>query len=353
MSAVETLVLEGADPSARGEQHGEAWRDDIRALYEIRLGLMFDKTDLQTEQEVLDLAARHLPVLEHFDPGLSYELTGIARGAGLTPAHIVVLNHYTDLRDLGRAHLDDSGCTVLYAPAHDGQGPFLGQTWDTHGSATDYVRLLDIREPDRRTLLFTIAGCLGMAGLNDRGVGVAINNLICNDARVGIVWPALVRRMLAQDSARAARDEVLAAPLGSGHHYMVADEAEVFGVEANGTDKKVIQEGAGRTHLHTNHCLDDELAAAVQVAATSTTYVRYDAVQQRLAAGEAPGSLDELFAWLVPVSYARDPDDHNAVATCGAMVMELGARHARSVTGPAREGAETTFTDLSKRSAHG
>ena len=36
---VKTLVLEGNNPRSWGEQHGEAYRSDIQALYEIRLAL--------------------------------------------------------------------------------------------------------------------------------------------------------------------------------------------------------------------------------------------------------------------------------------------------------------------------
>ncbi len=35
-----------------------------------------------------------------------------------------------------------------------------------------------------------------MAGVNSSGVGVTINNLSSTDARIGVIWPALVRKAL-------------------------------------------------------------------------------------------------------------------------------------------------------------
>ena len=90
-----TLTLTGTDPARHGEQHGEAFRADIQAAWELRLRLTLERTDLGTVDNVLALARHHLPLLQRFDAGLYAELHGIARGAGLTAEQIVVLNHYT------------------------------------------------------------------------------------------------------------------------------------------------------------------------------------------------------------------------------------------------------------------
>jgi isopenicillin-N N-acyltransferase-like protein len=47
----------------------------------------------------------------------------------------------------------------------------LGQTWDMHGTAEPYVRLMRIRPraATTRSLCFTLTGCLGMTGLRRTG----------------------------------------------------------------------------------------------------------------------------------------------------------------------------------------
>jgi isopenicillin-N N-acyltransferase-like protein len=335
--AIEHLVLTGNDPGAWGEQHGEARREQIAALYAIRIELTLQKTDLADEAQVVALAQRHVPLLREFDAALMSELEGISRSSGLSLAQLVVVNHYTDLRDLGRRHLteqeaqaeeDDGGCSVIYAPGDD--GALLGQTWDMHGSATDHVFLLEVPGDDgERTLLFSISGCLGMTGLTSWGLGMTINNLNSVDARVGVVWPTLVRRALRCRTAAEARDVVLDAPLGSGHHYVVADEREVYGVETSGTRKKLTQSGADAVHLHTNHCVDPEMADTARILPTSTTERRLATLQRRVAQGHAPRSAQALWDGLGEVSAGRDPaGTPHAVATCGAFVMDLAARRA-------------------------
>ena len=188
------LVLDQSSPKARGEAHGVHFRKQIHALYEIRRELTLGRTDLETEDNLLALAKLHLPLAERYDAELFAELKGIASGADISLEALVVVNHYTDLRDLSRAELDDGGCSVLYAP---GPPSVLGQTWDMHGSATDFVCILEVKSGDEHTALFSITGCLGMTGLNTHGLGMTINNLNSRDAKVGILWPDLRTSLLA------------------------------------------------------------------------------------------------------------------------------------------------------------
>ena len=325
---VETLVLEGHDPRAWGQMHGETWREKIAGLYDIRLALTLERTDLGTEQDVLRLARRHLPLLDAFDADLGQELRGIADGADIAVEKLVIVNHYTDFRDLSRAALDDDtdpgGCSAIYAPL--AEGPTLAQTWDMHGSATEYVTLLLVPRPDgAHTLLFTLTGCLGMTGLTSWGLGMTINNLNSLDAKVGVLWPALVRRTLQAPSAREARDVILNAPLGSGHHYIVADERDVFGIETSGQMKKVIQQGADGVHLHTNHCIDDELKPTARILSSSTSLARYDELLAMVEAG-LPRDARGLYRALDQVSTPRTPTEPHRVATCGALAMDLATR---------------------------
>src|SRR5687767_15133252 len=73
MSAIRLLELQGTDPAKWGEQHGESFRDDIKAIAAIRMELTLSKTDLGTKENVLALAKHHLPLLEQFDAALFAE----------------------------------------------------------------------------------------------------------------------------------------------------------------------------------------------------------------------------------------------------------------------------------------
>lgn len=359
---IRVVELTGRTPRAWGEQHGEALRDEVRALYDVRLRLTIGKTDLGDEATVLRLAAGHLPLLAAYDAALSDELHGIARGAGLTPAHLVVVNHYTDLRDLRRKDLpaqDPGGCSAIFAPS---SAPVLAQTWDMHGTAEPFAILLKVPGgPDggttkprvttggvpvpESTLLFTIAGCLGMTGLTSWGLGLTINNLNSVDAVIGVLWPATVRKALRQRDARRALDAILETPNGSGRHYVVADAQDAFAVETSGTKKKVIAENPRRAFVHTNHCVDDEMKATCRIPDGSTTLARYETLAAAAARG-LPTDLHGVFDALGAVALPHSRQDPDAVATCGAFAMDLQKRAAIATVGAPGPDAPWTLFEL-------
>ncbi len=344
---IELAEFDQDDPVARGEAHGELWRPQIQELCEIRGALALAKGSFRDRGELDAIARLHLPLLADFSPSLSAELLGIARGAGVTPEQIVILNHYTDLRDVPRSVLDEpvladmpkepgddpGGCTSIYVPG-EGGGPVLGQTWDMHGTALPFVRLMRIRPRggDDELLCFTLTGCLGMTGLSADGVGVTINNLSSTDGQVGVVLPALVRAMLASGSATAARAVLEATRLSSGHHYMMADGRTFFGVETSGKQKVVTQVSARAAHLHTNHCFDPVLRKVEKVPKVSTTYRRFD-LATTLYVQQRPRDPQGVWEFLSShEGYPRSLCSHvvddiggdpSAARTCGVMVMQL------------------------------
>jgi isopenicillin-N N-acyltransferase like protein len=345
------VLFDDASPLARGRAHGELWRSEIRDLAELRTHLCLARGTFADAAQLLSVSRLHLPVLAAHLPELHDELVGIAEGADLAPEHIVVLNHYTDLRDVPPSVLDGSsrpsgpdaepdGCTALYL--HGTEGPVLGQTWDMHASAEPFVRSIRVREADgREAICFTLTGCLGMAGMGAHGVGVTINNLSSTDGGLGVVWPALVRAMIAQRSARAAYELLLRTPLSSGHHYMIADGDEFFGVECSGQLKVLTQVGAKAAHLHTNHCFDPVLRMRENVARASSTFDRLN-MATTLYVQQRPTDLDGLWRLLAshdgrPRSICSHLDeergDASASKTCGRLAMELATGRIRLARG--------------------
>ena len=302
---------------------------------------------------MLAAADAHLPVLQAYDRALYDELVGIAEGANLEPARIVVANHYTDLRDLdpdpakwqpapthdapeavgataGASGLGGDGCSVLWAESPTGR--ILAQTWDMHATAIPYVMTLGIPEtahtPAMR--LLTVTGCLGMAGMNSHRVGVAINNLYSTDATLGVVWPAIVRAALTKTNANDARQLILTAPIGSGHHYFVADREHAYAIEASGTRRKQVYAGESGTYCHTNHSFDKDVEARSKVPASSTTYDRLKLLESDVGR-HAIADVDDAWRRLGsedgwPRSVCTNmatPESPHGAATCGAIAMNL------------------------------
>nr|HEX4316583.1 C45 family peptidase [Kofleriaceae bacterium] len=348
----ELVLPAGKTPRQWGQIHGESFRGEIATLAAIRVYLCCKVGGFKSRDQVIAAARAHLPVLAAYDAALSDELLGIADGARVSPEDIVVANHYTDLRDLdpdpatwraaptrdapeltgasaGADGLGGDGCSVLWAESPTGR--ILAQTWDMHATAIPYVMTLAVPAsgdaPAAR--LLTVTGCLGMAGMNGARVAIAINNLFSTDATLGIVWSAMVRRALRATTADAARDVIATSPIGSGHHYVVADRRAAYAIEASGTRRKQVF-GGGASYCHTNHSLDDDIAARSKVPPTSTTYDRMGWLERDLARA---GVHDLTDAWQrlgsedgFPRSVCTNmatPESPHGAATCGAIAMNL------------------------------
>ncbi len=354
---MQPVVFDQADPRARGRAHGELWRDSIAALAELRLELTVKRGRFVDTSDVLQAAGMHLPVLEAHAPPMYEELLGIAEGSGASAEQIVVLNHYTDLRDVPPALCglpespaddgDPGGCTAIYF--NGVHGPVLGQTWDMHATAEPFVRMISIapRGSDQQSLCFTLTGCLGMAGIGQDAVAVTINNLSSTDGNIGVLWPAVVRSMIAARSAEQARAALLSMPLSSGHHYMIADGRDFFGYESSGRRKVLTQTGPRAGHLHTNHCFDPVLRQHESVPRSSTTFARLN-MATTLYAQQRPSTVDELWSLLgshdgYPGSLCTHQDevlsDDTASRTCGRLVMQVSQGEVRVARGCSQRGS--------------
>lgn len=349
---LEPVCFDHDDAAARGRAHGELWRAEIHELAEIRCRLMLHDAaavGVRLDRAGLEaLAGAHLPLLAREEPEAHAELLGIATGSDLSPERIVVLNHYTDLRDVlfspGALAREPDGCTAIYL--HGREGPTLGQTWDMHASAAPYVRMMRIapRHGGTEVLCLTLVGCLALAGIGQHGVAVTINNLCSTDARVGLVWPALVRSLLACPDAPAAYARLRRAPLGSGHHYMIADGHAFYGVECSGAHKVLTQSGPKAAHLHTNHCFDPVLRTCEAVPRVTTTFARLN-MATTLYAQQRPRDLEGLWSLLgshdgEPRSICThvDGDDPSASRTCARIAMLPAQGRMRVALGCSREG---------------
>lgn len=330
-AGIPVLDLGAGDYPALGRRHAAAWGERAVALYGIRWALTRQRAHTADPARLQALAEAHLPVLAAFDAGLHAELCALASEAGLAPWQAVILNHYTDFRDIPA---DTEGCSVVYAPLPD--GPVAAQTWDMHGTAEPFVGLLRLTPPDGPpAVLFTIAGCHGMCGLNAAGVGICINNLTPTDARVGVVWPALVRRMLRETTAAAALEVLHGARLGSGHNYLVADPTAVYNVETTGRQYRLTHSDRTLPYWHTNHYRHpDLLPLEATLSKASTTRERFAVLNQAFEAAP-PQSIAEV--WRLLGSHEGHPrsicshvaaggGDPSASKTCGGVVLDLARR---------------------------
>lgn len=330
------------DPVARGSAHGLLHGAQIRSYTTERLALSEAGTGWDVER-IVGLAERMLPAHRSYDEGLYDEMLAMAETAGIAPAEAVIVGGHTDFLDTiravaGRAAVEDA-CIAVIVPDHraDGAG-FLAQTWDMNASATPYIVLFAV-EPEYgpSSLVFTTVGTLGQIGLNEAGIAVGINNLTADDGKVGVTWPFVVRKILAQTDLDAAVACVLEADLAGGHNYVLFD-ASGRGVSIEAMPSVCHVSSLDSVPLvHTNHCL---VGATIAVEAERPADLDASSTARLEHAGEWIGDgrivdVDLLIAMMRDErAICRHPEPPWDYESCGAAIMRPATRELWACWGP-------------------
>lgn len=274
----------GESLKTSGEKHGEEFRESIKELAQIREELMLNKNpDLKPHLE--RLALEQWEINKKYLPNTALEMEGICQGANVSMKDIVVLNNYTDFRDI---QLPNEGCSTIYL--NDNELNYSGQTWDMHRSAQRFLCLIHVKpskeEPDYEMLILSLVGCLGLMGVNQYGQLIGVNNINTEDARPGVIWPALIRDVLKSKSFDETERRLTNLPVTSGHNYIISgpDQGAHYEITPTVTDLigKNNQEKPGFT-FHTNHCLGENVKKIEsKLAQNSTTFVREDLLNKHI-----------------------------------------------------------------------
>ncbi len=262
------------DPLEFGREHGESFKEAIHELASIRKNLMLERSP-HLSGELNALAKEQWEVTQKEFPLESQELQGISQGAGIPISDLVILNNYTDFRDIT---LPEEGCSTV---GFSQKEHVSGQTWDMHSTAKNYICTIE-RPGD--WIAFSLVGCLGMMGANSKGLFVGVNNMNTTDARPGVLWPAFIRNCLLQNNMKAMRDLMKKTPFTGAHNYLLSDGKSFEHWEASPTKKFMASkiEGSKKGVItHTNHCLTQELQNIEEkLSQNSTSHERFSLLEQ-------------------------------------------------------------------------
>jgi isopenicillin-N N-acyltransferase like protein len=281
-------------PFQWGEMHGESFSSGIKELVEIRTELMLAKNP-NIKSHLDPLALQQWNVSKSYAPDLTAELEGIYKAAGISLTDIVILNNYTDFRDLT---LPEEGCSTIHVQKNE--DVFSGQTWDMHGTAKDYVCL--VKTPATKNSLssvnFSLVGCVGMMGINSQGCLVGVNNINTANAEIGLIWPLLVRKLLKETNLNVIKEKLFQAPVTSGHNYLLSSIDGGAHLEITPQFKEEVLatvKGEEKVLFHTNHCLGEQVKTLEdQASLSSTTHARYKILEKEIHKLESLKSLITL-----------------------------------------------------------
>lgn len=344
------LHLSGS-PAELGRQHARQARDLIRAAIPVRWQLCREATTAagipRPEGEIRSLAQACWDFHQAAVPELMEELSAMAAAAEVDPLGLLIQNGYTDFRDCLHACLGEpeisrlaEGCTAfaIGAPATRNGSAFLGQTWDMHRSALPYVTLLALSPRDKpRALMISLAGCLGMIGLNSAGLAVCTNNLHARTGQIGLFWPFLMRRMLECETLSDARERLLEFPVAGGHNYLIMEASGCWTeIERLPTRTHERSPADGQTWtVHTNHCLSSELVEDERIDSTigrSSSLERLRQATEFLRQRNGAITQQDLFQLTAlestdsPHMVCMRPLPDFDMQTCAALVMEPAQR---------------------------
>jgi len=264
---LDVIELSGS-PYEMGKQHGKLLASEIRDLAEIRLTLArnfaSDHGLSVTTEACLKIAEQFLPHHEQYSSEVFAEWQGIADGAQIPLAEVFFANALTDFQDtLWQAkNVDVHGCTsfLVGGDATEDGSTLIGQTWDMHASAEPFIRVFRRQPADGpSSLTMTTSGCLTLVGVNNAGIAVGNNNLRPNDARIGVVYLAMMHQALRQTDWRTAVSAITGAERASGHNYVMAHESGArsnIETTANRVDEIKID---ASWYVHSNHYLSPDL----------------------------------------------------------------------------------------------
>lgn len=257
--------------------HGKSFKKGIDELVQIRKGLMLQKNP-KLKKDLLTLAKNQLQACHNFNPTLTREMIGIADGSRQSIENIIILNNYTDFRDI---QLKDEGCSTIAIKNQKGE-IISGQTWDMHGSAKKYVCTIEL---PNEWVVFSLVGCLGMMGATKKGSFVGVNNINTDAVDHGIAWPLLVRHLLHYNSVEQMQKVLETAPVTGGHNYILSDKKNFLHFEATPSKKVLIHSSLkGDSYgFHTNHCLSNQTKEVEDPnSISSTTMPRFKILKEKV-----------------------------------------------------------------------
>jgi isopenicillin-N N-acyltransferase-like protein len=264
MSNTLPLLEVSGSPSERGHAHGETFKELIQELVVANFDDLEKSThgmDVLTRERTHEIVATYAGPTREYAPDLFEELEAIARAADVSVEDLLALNAFLELHDYFSDAFVISGCTSLMVPGSpSGEGALIAQNYDLSAFYAAAAVLIKVKSDDAPDALFyTSAGMLGCAGLNEAGIGVAINNLVPSDAGAGVLYPFMIRRILESVRIGDAIDAVVSQPRASGMNYVLCDEnGEIYDVETTASTYEVTCPFDGPM-AHSNHYLADRL----------------------------------------------------------------------------------------------
>ena len=298
-------------PREMGRQIGEAAREEIRGFCEAALPLV-NKSLRVSRAAAEKIAAGALTSAKHYSPDMVEEIEGMAEGAGVSVADVMLLQVRNQLTPAA-----DAGCTSLsVGHGKSPGGQFVAQNWDNDPDLQPFTVVLT-RRPAGKPAVMTItqAGLIAYIGFNSAGIGACLNTLPAPSRPTGVPHYFTLRGIYEADSLAGAVQAVERASRAIPANIMLATPEGPADLEVTLERVHVLQGDAAGAIAHANHCRHPELSAVnEQFPELIQSHARQRRIDQLLSLRERHSSLTGVMEMLrdhdgYPRSICRHAND--------------------------------------------
>ena len=331
------VTLTSLQPYDRGLERGKACAAEVAGCWDVYRRL-FEVNGI-AENDVRREALSTLAAVDAWAPFLAEEMRGTAEGAGLGEWQVAALSARTEILSMSRAARPGECSTVIHAETP----VFSAQTWDWHDELAGFWHLQEVDTTAGGFVGLTEYGILGKIGVNRAGVGVHLNVLGHRQDTPGAV-PVHLAAAHVLHTARSLVEAVailVDAPVRTSSAISVVTEEGAATVELSPVGAAVVRPTPGGTEsaslLHTNHFLDERLAAGEKTELYQPdSQQRIDLLERRCRERFQPESSWDLVDYLCSF-----PGDGAELCCVPDPTATLGGRWATLATALLQPGERT------------
>lgn len=250
------VIRVNGEPRERGYQYGNSAKGMIHEHIDHIYELICSMRKIE-RMEIRYIAQSFVKTLKLYDSDIFDEMQGIAEGAEVDIADIVVINFIPELinpycKSVG------VGCTTI--AIKNEKEYMVGQTYDWFKICKKDLVLVAFNDGTHRGVILTEAGCIGGIGFNQSGIAVLLNylgNYYIQNSGVG--YYCLLHRALFSDDLIDAQRNLLKSPISLGLNMLLAsvnDGCFDYELTCKGIDYIAINE---RDFVHCNHFLSTKV----------------------------------------------------------------------------------------------
>jgi isopenicillin-N N-acyltransferase-like protein len=256
------LIEVSGSPRERGRQYGEQARDRILRGIEHYSDQLYAKS--LDWKDIAELAERFGPTVDAFDPHYTDEMRGIAEGAGVDYAGIMMLNARTEILKLAERRGAapekgaSDGCTgVVALPEASAEGKlFHAMNWDWKAECAETTVVLRVKRDDGPDFLtYTEAGALARTGMNATGTTITANYLESDrDYRdLGVPLPFIRRKVLELERVGQAMHTVYTTRKSCSNNMIISHSGGITLCFECAPDETFLVKARDGLLVHANH----------------------------------------------------------------------------------------------------